>query len=676
MVPRCNGGLLVILAVVGAALLNEVSSLGRNGRPRVDLNARKEYYRQRLTDGCIQRPPPPNPPPLPTVPNSFITDLEIAFQQEDQQRILYGKEMYDGVVKRGVLDYRLTAGIVLTRPYLLSEVIHYNVPIDEALFVLTNEGCSVTGQENCDTTKLCIAKKIKDVSLELQELFGFVAVAGESGFMGATGILEFGPQFNYTAMELVQDCHGIDCDVFETCLDKPEEGVSVMYTYYWSNKEWNLQNNKEPVPIAVEIYANGAVAGHTDGEIMVRYDFFDFRREFRPSRYVLEPPQDVYCTDRKTYLSPPKTVQSFSYKSEHITGVDIPFPSGDNDTFLLRFRGIFPKDEWYDWDTRITRMDYTPFYVIRNERRFENFTRRIHDFNQGLAYIIKPRLNFCNITKIENVTSWGDVMVGEDGSVFMQSPWNYEDLDEPMQYNGVHWERGLETDVWVGVKKNPHLGIKENYVWYFASPLTNEILGRQGPKLPSFQTLDKVPVKLEKYISLMEGLPHVIYNIYDYNSEVPHTHKHDVSLCFSPSQMRHFKFDLPANSLNKTFYLRENVKYATMQTLAEAAKVTPIRINRLEINETSAALEVTFTVLEKPSIVGDVPGAGMDSSMDEAVELIRATLDSSQLVVQVKISVGIGGLVSAWLLTRIYNTKICLYISVNPSSHLCSSLSR
>ncbi|XP_042855314.1 uncharacterized protein LOC122242155 [Penaeus japonicus] len=462
--------------------------------------------------------------------------------------------------------------------------------------------------------------------------------------MGATGILEFGPQFNYTQRELVEDCHGIDCDVFETCLDKPEEGVSVLYTYYWSNKEWNMQNNKESVPIAVEIYANGEVSGHTTGEIMVRYDFFDFRREFRPSRYVLEPPKDVYCTDRKTYLSPPRTVQSFSYQSEHISGVDIPFPSGDNDTVLLRFRGIFPKDEWYDWDTRITRVDYTPFYVIGNERRFENFTRRIHDFNQGLAFVIKPRLNFCNITKIENVTSWGDVMVGEDGSVFMQSPWNFEDLDEPMQFNGVHWERGVETDVWVGVKKNPHLGLKENYVWSFAAPLTNEILGRQGPKLPSLPTVDKVPVKLEKYISLMEGLPHVIYNIYGYDSKVPHTHKHDVSLCFSPDQMRHFKFDLPANSLNKTFYLRENVKYATMQTLAQAGKVSPIRINRLEINETSAALEVTFTVLEKPAVEGNVPGAGMDSSMNEAVALIQDTLDSSQLVVLVKIGTGVGDL--------------------------------
>lgn len=34
-------------------------------------------------------------------------------------------------------------------------------------------------------------------------------------------------------------------------------------------------------------------------------------------------------------------------------------------------------------------------------------------------------------------------------------------------------------------------------------PLTNEILGRQGPKLPSLPTVDKVPVKLEKYISLV-----------------------------------------------------------------------------------------------------------------------------------------------------------------------------
>ncbi|XP_042855318.1 uncharacterized protein LOC122242159 [Penaeus japonicus] len=155
MVSRCKGGLLVTLALVGVALLGGVSCSGprRDGRPHVDLSARKEYYRQRLKEGCPHPSPPPNPKPLPTVPDSFITDLEIAFQREDQQRILYGKEMYDGVAQRGVLDYRLSSGIVLTRPYLLSEVIHYNVPIDEALFILTNEGCSVTGQENCDTSE-------------------------------------------------------------------------------------------------------------------------------------------------------------------------------------------------------------------------------------------------------------------------------------------------------------------------------------------------------------------------------------------------------------------------------------------------------------------------------------------------------------------------------------------
>ncbi|XP_037802976.1 uncharacterized protein LOC119597472 [Penaeus monodon] len=154
MVPRCNGGLLVILTMVGTALLGEVSSLGRDGHPRVDLNARKEYYRQRLKDGCIQHPPPPNPPPLPTVPNSFTTDLEIAFQREDQQRILYGKEMYDGVVKRGVLDYRLTCGDRAgPPPYpFFPGVKPLNVPIDEALFKppLKRGPASVKpGEENC-----------------------------------------------------------------------------------------------------------------------------------------------------------------------------------------------------------------------------------------------------------------------------------------------------------------------------------------------------------------------------------------------------------------------------------------------------------------------------------------------------------------------------------------------
>ena len=58
-------------------------------------------------------------------------------------------------------------------------------------------------------------------------------VSGEHGFMGATGILEFGPQFNYTNTGKLP-CHGRTCDEFTTCLEKIEENATVIYTYVWS----------------------------------------------------------------------------------------------------------------------------------------------------------------------------------------------------------------------------------------------------------------------------------------------------------------------------------------------------------------------------------------------------------------------------------------------------------
>lgn len=60
----------------------------------------------------------------------------------------------------------------------------------------------------------------------------------------------------------------------------------------------------------------------------------------------------------------------------------------------------------------------------------------------GLNYKVLPRLNTCKISPINYNISWGDVEVGEDGSIHMTSPWNLEGLAEPMQYNGLVRDEG------------------------------------------------------------------------------------------------------------------------------------------------------------------------------------------------------------------------------------------
>lgn len=625
---------VVVAALVGAAEGMDRGPAARENRMKnlkssnEDLKALREKYKSRIDIDCKGYGPSPSDPPLPTVPESFMTQVEYAFLEDDLFRVIHGVEMYDSSSRRGVNDYDLSAGVgANSSTYLVREAMHYNHYIDEALFIREEDPCIVTGEEDCTAKKECQAGKIDDLRAEIQELFGNVDTNSGAEFLGASGILQFGPEFNYTYMG-TQACRGLSCKVFQTCMTKPHENTSLLYTYYWSDTDWDVQNNGDQVPIMVDIV----------GDNIIRHiAFFDFRRDWMPALDELEPPVDVYCHNRVSYISQPSIVSRFFYRSERVGGVDITVPIGDNETLQDHARIVFPQQEWYDWDRRISRTDYMPFFLFNAERRFENLTQDIMEFNQGLNYKVLPRLGTCKIAPINYNVTWGDVEVGPDGSIHMMSPWNFEDLAEPMQYNGLHWERGMQADVWVGVKLNPTIKMNETIVWYFASPFfTADIQGRDGRDNPQLPTLDKVPIKLERYLNRAEGIPHLVYHIYSYESLIPLTHNHDISICYDPSQMRHFIFDLPPYALNNSRYLRENLKYAIQGSLQEAGNLSPLRINRLELNQTDKAVTVLFTLLEKPSRIADVSGDENENYLDDAVNAIRSTIDDSQLIIQVE----------------------------------------
>ncbi|CAL4105645.1 unnamed protein product, partial [Meganyctiphanes norvegica] len=627
-----------MLLVLGASLLPLVSA-GDYGDDLVQL--RQLYRSLAMQSGCPD--PPPNisdGPALPTVPKSFMTNMEVQMLEDgdNSKKVLYGMEGYDNDQLRGIINYRLMEGIVHDRPFLLEEEIRYNVPLDEALFLYSNKACDIVGDDNCVPERDCHAKKLKDVSDELQQLFGFVSNSDESGFMGASGILEFGPQFGYWPSKLAEACRGMDCYKFQTCLEKPDENATVWYTYYWTTPEWSAQNNNngKQVPVRVEIYGVGKWEGQFVRDVMQTIDFFDYKRWVKPGRNLLEQPADVFCVGKVDTIAPPVMKDYFWYKSETVMGFTIPVPDGGdkNYTETIDARAVFPREEYYDFISRITRVDYTPFFLFGNDRRFEYRTMRIHDFNQGLSYHIRPVQQFCNVSKIENMTSWGDVVVEPDGSVHMAMPVNFEDMDMPYQYNGIHLIRGLEAGVWAGVKANPLLDNKtETYVWYYASPLTHDWEGfREDPP----HSLDRVPVKLEKYLTGQKVHPHQVYNIFNYESNVPHLASHDISICYKDSNMRHFRFDLPDDALNKTLYQKEHLVYYTQGALAEVANVSPLRINRIKLEVSYPKISIIFTILGRPkNAINGAAGLNEESTIGQAVDLIRTALDSSQLVIPV-----------------------------------------
>ncbi|XP_076028820.1 uncharacterized protein LOC143017810 [Oratosquilla oratoria] len=603
---------------------------GPNYGPVGDLKDLRESYRQIGKTGC---PTPPETPPgieLPTVPESFSTSIEIDMIVNNTQMSFYSEESYDGVRKRGAIFYDLLNGILFSRPFVLAEEIRYDIDKDEALFILTNDICDETGDQECHSSKECLATDIDGLNTELQQIFGIVHTGSGTGFMGATGMLMFGPQFGYT-QQADMDCRGLVCKVYSTCIESQDKNTTINYTYYWSDPDTSVQNDGKQVPIALDIIASGAVEGHTTGEVIIRYNFFRFFRDFRPSIYELEPPKDVFCDGRKSSDKAPAIPVAFNFRSEIVESFQVP-TNFSNVTEPVWVRVVFPQDEYYDWHTRISRFDYLPLLSLSGKRRIENRTSLVHDFNQGLSYHIKDGLNWCRVTPIEDFSLWGDVHVASDGSINMLPPWAFADMDEPLQYNGLHWDRGMETDVWVGVKFNPTLMQNETYVWHYASIMTNERPTRD------IVIPDKVPVKLEKFLTAYEEEVATSYNIYDYEYLVPHVHKHDISLCYDRHQMRHYTFDLPANALNASYGLRDSLAYFTVGTLAEAGNVSPLRINRLELEERDNSIGVTFTLLDKPNVEGDAMNSGMESDLNEAGKSIKDTIDNSQLVILVHTS--------------------------------------
>ena len=84
--------------------------------------------------------------------------------------------------------------------------------------------------------KICVAGDLNDLSEEMKNLLGYSDLNPDKGFMGAGGILQWGPDYGYQ-YNSIEDCRGMDCQVYETCIKVDDTDNRVYIVYYWSG-EW------------------------------------------------------------------------------------------------------------------------------------------------------------------------------------------------------------------------------------------------------------------------------------------------------------------------------------------------------------------------------------------------------------------------------------------------------
>lgn len=591
--------------------------------------------------------------PMPPIPDSFTTELEMTHQEEGKLKVLYGAEAFDGVLNAGVLKYELREGIILTRPYDTEEIIHYNLITNESLVITTDTSCEDEGQGNCDPKKSCKAESNRAMVREMREIFGLGSADGMSGYYGVSGILMWTrtlTDYTYGGQTL---CRGMLCDKYELCLKNDDDGTTALITYYWSLPDWTVDGNDGQVPLAIEVLSTDKLEPYFTRAVKQRYDFYEFYSNIRPDMDRLEPPADVYCKKRNSAKDPPKVPRFFAYNSEMVTPITISTPVGENQTANTEFTIAFTFEGYYDWTSKIVMLDYVPFYIPSQELRYEYETRQVQDFNQGLDYFMYKHLERCYIRPIENFTSIGDIVVNTNGTVSLRPPWMFEDLDGDWQYNGIHEARSVDADVWVGQRDLIGFLLHENYVMYYASPLViDEPIRKEGHskaglniggqaardegqrKSTRYTSLDKVPMKLEVYLNIVASLPHLLNNIFDYQTQPPSTQSIDISLCYpSNARMRHFLLELPEDSLDQVKGLEDNLLHAVQMSLSEVAVISPLRINREMLDVQDDRTFVLFTILPLPSVVGDAPGAAAESDLDTAAYLITSAVDDSKLMI-------------------------------------------
>lgn len=622
------------------AAIERLESIARDGAP------------------CTPSSAPKDSKPIPALPSSFTTELELTHKEEGKMKIVYGAEAFDRVLNKGVLSYELSEGIILSRPYDKEEIIHYNLVNNESLIITTDTSCEEEGQGNCDPRKSCRAETVAAMQKEMKDIFGLGPVNGQTGYYGVNGILRWALSLSYEYHGNIQ-CRGMLCDLYEICMQK--DGATALISYYWSTPQWTVDSNKEQVPLIIEVTSTDKLEPYFTRAVKQRYDFYEFYSNIRPDVDRLEPPADVYCKRRKSTLDPPSTPSFFSYSSETVFPITLSLPIGDGQTGDFEFTIAFTHDGYYDWDSKIVMQDYVPWYVLGQEYRYELETKQVQEFNQGLTYFIYRHLDRCSIQPIENITNAGDVVVNQNGTVSLLPPWMFEDLDGDWQYNGIHMMRGVEADVWVGQKNLIGFLLHENYVKYYASPLVIDeplrfpfkknqpgaaqrfvapevyVTEKPGDLTPGdLVELAKVPMRLERYLNIIAGKPHLINNFFDYQTQPPLTHSIDISSCYpADAKKRHFLLELPPDSLEQVKGLDDNLLHAAQMAMADVAVISPLRINQEMLDVRDGKTFILFTILPLLDVVGDSIGAKQESDLDTAAKLITSAVDNSKLIVVV-----------------------------------------
>ena len=463
--------------------------------------------------------------PFPSFPSQFSVQIEAA---NGQQNATYrAVEYYDGVGQRGRVDY-------VDQFTLISD---FNA--DQA-FHIRYAGGRIT---DCTAVPL---EEDRDTNFTFHEIpgpNGTLQIGSANDFI-IPGMLK--DQVMYIGQEFVR---GVLTDNWQYCF--ASENGSYLVDYYFAVEGWSFPLNASRVPISATILINFRAPS---GEFVITETTYTFTA-FDPSPLgddVFAVPEGVVCKNRKNLkpLPPLDGIKFFSSISQ---------------TTVITTKQTTTYPFYYDRQANLVRYDV--IYQNKSAGSAPSRISVIHDFTQGVQYLINRDNGFCNVTSLNATGSiTPDEVVDDQGNYVIASLLHllspYNDSASAYVYEGTSTVRGIDAEAWLAfipmadpTYPNVTLG-NVTYLVYFSRD-DWVVNGRNSSK----QVLRVRVHGTSIWNGTVANQFDYISDIFSYDLEEPPFEVFDAFVCFPPEQTREAMFTLSvAPTPNTLSLLRSNIR--------------------------------------------------------------------------------------------------------------------
>ncbi|XP_046580747.1 uncharacterized protein LOC124288277 [Haliotis rubra] len=591
-------------------------------------------------------------PDLPQLPTQYEMRVEANIVQS--QQTIEVLESYDFESKQ--------VALTITRNGQATKSIH-NFNTQERYDILANETCITTSINN---------------GSENFNVFGFTlrGTDGKIHMASVSDVFKFSKKYNvsYVGETMVR---GIPVNQWTSCQVSPELHSTFRLDYYFSRPGYKSASGNEIIPIRFDI--NGQGSGSWWGEILTEkvssttclsasgefqgnqldnvatsgihnfshvYEFSVFKPGPIKDMSVFETPRGVVCTGRKSSVPLPKLVDQFT--------LDVEVDSG-NQTPPQNMKAYF------DYNFKMLRFDR--FYSKDDRHQYgAGLITKIEDYKTGLEYVIDRAEGNCTIQKMPEKI-WRTV-VGDPHNITMMHAQELLKLkDKSFVYQGVRMLRGIPVNVWANVTKNNM--VQEVYFMkqapvsgkpspnslivgmYFRNITASNLMKTSGQGQPQPgqgqpQPSQGPPGQGQPQPGQGQGSPgqgsgnrngtqrnfhEKFLNIFNFHVGHPDPEVFDISPCYQGMTKRslYLTFTTSGNYYEDVYGHKTIFFPLLRNSLANSANVSAIRIADIKVrqdDDNKDHIIVSFTLLDKAPIKGNVINLPSETSLEKAYQLI------------------------------------------------------